>query len=83
MVYAAIDSAYHLILLLFQSQNKPGAKDSNKQESPGKENKTEDVLIKVVRVIANISINEVVGPSVAASHQCLDLLLSILGTKIY
>jgi len=37
------------------------------------------VLVKVVRVIANISITEVVGPQVAASKACIDLLIRILG----
>ena len=37
------------------------------------------MFIKVVQVMASISINKTVGPQIAASHQCVDLLLSILG----
>ncbi|KAK3593875.1 hypothetical protein CHS0354_011480 [Potamilus streckersoni] len=43
--------------------------------------KTEDVLVKIVRVVANISINEDVGPQVASNEQCLELLLGILSCK--
>ena len=39
----------------------------------------EDVLIKVIRVIANLSINETIGPVLASSGQCVDLLIEILG----
>ena len=37
------------------------------------------MFIRVVRVMANISINTIVDPQIASSHQCVDLLLSILG----
>jgi hypothetical protein len=29
--------------------------------------------------VANMSINEMVGPVLASNHQCVELLLSILG----
>jgi len=60
-----------------QSHSKP----EKKSAASGKDeiSKTEDVLVKVVRVIANISITEVVGPQVAASKACIDLLIRILG----
>lgn len=35
--------------------------------------------MKVVRVIANLSISEHVGPHIAASERCIDLLQHILG----
>ena len=37
------------------------------------------MFIKVVWVMVNISVSETVGPQIAASHQCVNLLLSILG----
>lgn len=52
--------------------------DSGKEEL----SKTEDVLVKVVRVIANISINETVGPQVASSNLCVELLIRILGMSV-
>lgn len=42
-------------------------------------NKIEDVLIKVIRVLANLSISEDVGPFIAANQQFMDRLLSIIG----
>ncbi|XP_064615586.1 armadillo repeat-containing protein 2-like [Liolophura sinensis] len=43
--------------------------------------KYEDVLIKVVRVIANLSISEDIGPFIASSQPCLHLLLNVLDNK--
>ncbi|KAL5009503.1 hypothetical protein ScPMuIL_011808 [Solemya velum] len=45
------------------------------------DNKSEDVLIKVVRVIANLCINDTVGPVVASNQSCLELLLNVLDNK--
>jgi len=42
-------------------------------------NKIEDVLIKVIRVLANLSISEDVGPFIAANQQFMARLLSIIG----
>ena len=39
----------------------------------------DDVLVKIVRVIANLSINEEIGPEIAASDTCIDLLIQTLG----
>ncbi|XP_048768043.1 armadillo repeat-containing protein 2-like isoform X2 [Ostrea edulis] len=44
-------------------------------------NKTEDVLIKVIRVIANLSINENVGPVICSNYQCVDYLLKVLESR--
>ena len=52
----------------------PGDKASDSDVS-----KTDDVMIKTVRVIANLSINETVGPQIASSSKCVLLLLNILG----
>ena len=41
--------------------------------------KTEDVLVKVIRIIANISIAEDIGMDIASREDCLELLLNILG----
>lgn len=37
-----------------------------------------DVLIKTVRLIANLSISETIGPIIAAHHDCVDQLMHIL-----
>lgn len=37
-----------------------------------------DVLIKTVRLIANLSVSETIGPIIAAHHQCVNQLMYIL-----
>ena len=41
--------------------------------------KVEDVLIKIIRVIANLSINEHIGSSIASNDVCVKLLINVLG----
>ena len=41
--------------------------------------KVEDILIKIVRVIANLSLTEDVGEVIAESDKCIDLLMQTLG----
>jgi len=43
--------------------------------------KVEDVLVKVVRVIANASISEEIGEMLTGSSAIVDLLLKLLGTR--
>ncbi|XP_078699487.1 armadillo repeat-containing protein 2-like [Branchiostoma floridae x Branchiostoma belcheri] len=43
--------------------------------------KTEDVMIKLIRVIANMSIHPDVGAAIAENNKLVDLLLQILGNK--
>ncbi|KAK7108771.1 armadillo repeat-containing protein 2-like isoform X1 [Littorina saxatilis] len=50
-------------------------------ESKDDINKVEDVLIKVIRVLANLSISEDVGPFVAANEQFMSCLLGIIERK--
>ena len=57
-------------------------KDLNpERKSPeGKQaSKVEDVLIKIIRVIANLSINEQIGSSIASNDVCVKLLINVLG----
>lgn len=41
----------------------------------------EDVLVKLVRVLANMCIHPAVGPALAASEACVELLLETLGER--
>ena len=41
----------------------------------------QDVLVKLVRVLANMSIHSAVGPALAASTPCVQLLLDTLGKR--
>lgn len=43
-------------------------------------NPNEDVLIKFIRVIANLAINEEAGDRLASRQDLLDVLLKILGS---
>ncbi|XP_071492029.1 LOW QUALITY PROTEIN: armadillo repeat-containing protein 2-like [Diadema antillarum] len=42
---------------------------------------TEDVMIKLIRVVANLSINPDIGPLIAANETCVDLLMQVLESK--
>ncbi len=44
-------------------------------------NETEDVLIKLIRVIANLAINEKIGADISSREDCLDILFKILEIK--
>ncbi|XP_005102121.1 armadillo repeat-containing protein 2 isoform X2 [Aplysia californica] len=50
-------------------------------ESETEVNKVEDVLIKVMRVLANLSVNEDVGPAIAANPDFVELLISVVEDK--
>lgn len=43
----------------------------------------EDVLIKLIRVLANLSIHPSVGAALAAAHRVVELLVTVLGNNIY
>lgn len=79
-----LSDVFHLHVLfiislqLIQNQGKETKKEV--AEDGSTVNKTEDVLIKVIRVIANLSINENVGPVICSNYQCVDFLLKVLGT---
>ena len=68
----------YAVSLRVSSQEPPGAAPDGDESS--RVSKTVDVLIKAVRVVANLSINETIGSRIAATDQCVMLLLQILGT---
>lgn len=41
----------------------------------------DDVLVKLVRVLANMCIHPTVGPALAANSRCIQLLMETLGKK--
>ncbi|KAJ8355668.1 hypothetical protein SKAU_G00184620 [Synaphobranchus kaupii] len=47
----------------------------------GRPSEAEDVLIKLIRVLANVSIHPAVGAALASNAQCVELLLSVLELK--
>ncbi|XP_030851091.1 armadillo repeat-containing protein 2 [Strongylocentrotus purpuratus] len=57
-------------------------RESMKESGDAKQdNTTEDVLIKLIRVVANLSINPDIGPLIAANETCVDLLMQVLESK--
>lgn len=73
---------FHLLIIISLQSIQNQGKETKKEvaEDGSTVNKTEDVLIKVIRVIANLSINENVGPVICSNYQCVDFLLKVLGT---
>ncbi|XP_041354443.1 armadillo repeat-containing protein 2-like [Gigantopelta aegis] len=77
------------VLKFYHNKHKQGkTKNESAVNSPpdNKQNdsdvsKLDDVMIKTVRVIANLSINETVGPQIASNRKCVLLLLNILDTR--
>lgn len=53
------------------------------KKNPKHPSKAEDVLIKLIRVLANLSIHPSVGAALAAAHRVVELLVTVLGNKIY
>lgn len=47
----------------------------------GRAAEDDDVLVKLVRVLANMCIHPAVGPALAASEACVELLLETLGER--
>ncbi|XP_075453695.1 armadillo repeat-containing protein 2 isoform X2 [Ascaphus truei] len=43
---------------------------------------TEDILIKLIRLLANLSIHPTIGTDLAANHRCVALLMKILEYKL-
>ncbi|BFZ09273.1 hypothetical protein BsWGS_12312 [Bradybaena similaris] len=94
-LFQETDCVETLLLILktyleLDQQGKTTAVRSNEEGQVGKceegdketePNKVEDVLIKAMRVLANLSINEDVGQAVAAKSDITNLLLSVIDQK--
>ena len=57
-----------------------GGEEKNHPKHPSE---AEDVLIKLIRVLANLSIHPSVGAALAAAHRVVELLVTVLGNEIY
>ncbi|NWH61069.1 ARMC2 protein, partial [Geococcyx californianus] len=70
---------YHELDLNAQkSYRERGEEGKNHPEHPSE---AEDVLIKLIRVLANLSIHPSVGAALAAAHRVVDLLVTVLEYK--
>ncbi|NWR57994.1 ARMC2 protein, partial [Bucorvus abyssinicus] len=58
--------------------HKRGGEGKNHPDHPSE---AEDVLIKLIRVLANLSIHPSVGEALAAAHRVVDLLVTVLEYK--
>lgn len=73
-----------LIQIFSQKTVQTNGSGASQEEINEKEpNPNEDVLIKYVRVVANLAISEDVGEKLAKREDVLDILLKILGKIIF
>ncbi|XP_015260887.1 PREDICTED: armadillo repeat-containing protein 2 [Gekko japonicus] len=81
-----MQGSINTLITLFQthcdidSNSKP-CQDDGELRNVKHPSEAEDVLIKLVRVIANLSIHPSVGASLATNHQILGLLIKVLEYK--
>lgn len=73
------DGALDALLDLFQIYMQ-GVRDP--LESQEHSSSEEDVQIKLIRVLANLSIHPTVGVVLAANSKCVDLLLGVMGKSV-
>lgn len=66
------------LLELFQSYLRVPKNPPDLGDHPHEE---EDVVIKLIRVLANLSIHPTVGTALAANSLCVQLLLKVLGRQ--
>ncbi|MBN3319339.1 ARMC2 protein, partial [Atractosteus spatula] len=52
-----------------------------RQNNQRRPSEVEDVLIKLIRVLANLSIHPTVGTALASNQECIDLLVKVLEYK--
>lgn len=71
-------SALHFSFSLQHSKVHP-KQEAEKDKKSTVDKKSQDVLIKLIRVIANLSINHDIGALIASNETCVDLLLQVLG----
>ena len=76
----SLDTLLAVLKYYLEIDSKSGEASKSQTEGATPDNsKTEDVLIKVIRVIANMSINEEIGAQIATNENCVKLLLVVLG----
>nr|XP_056712179.1 armadillo repeat-containing protein 2 [Euleptes europaea] len=81
-----VEGSINTLTTLFQTHcdidaNSELCKDDGELRKLGHPSEAEDVLIKLVRVIANLSIHPSVGASLATNHQIVALLIKVLEYK--
>lgn len=82
--FSEVQGSINTLVTLFQTHcdidcNSTPSKDDGDLRNVKHPSEAEDVLIKLVRVIANLSINPSVGASLATNHRIVGLLIKVLG----
>ncbi|XP_036405823.1 armadillo repeat-containing protein 2 [Megalops cyprinoides] len=72
---------YHQMDTAAPAPRNPGGTVEGQQPDHRPPSGVEDVLIKLIRVLANLSIHPTVGPTLASNTQCVELLLKVLERK--
>lgn len=72
---------YHELDLNTQKWYQEKGREAKKQRKYPSE--AEDVLIKLIRVLANLSVHPSIGTALAVAHHVVELLVTVLGNKIY
>ncbi|KFQ44128.1 Armadillo repeat-containing protein 2, partial [Nestor notabilis] len=70
---------YHELDLNAQKWHKERGRERKKH--PKHPSEAEDVLIKLIRVLANLSVHPSIGAALAAAHHVVDLLVTVLEYK--
>ncbi len=77
----------NLTIFIFQKSKsaleEPAKSPDGETEYESSASLVEDVLIKLIRVIANLSINQDIGPLIASNENCVDQLMQILGENYF
>lgn len=76
------EGAIDILLGLFQSYQQAAVASNNCQDTQRSLHEEEDVLVKLIRVLANLSIHPTLGITLAASTLCVQLLLEVIGKRV-
>ncbi|XP_048793584.1 armadillo repeat-containing protein 2 isoform X2 [Lagopus muta] len=83
------EGSVNTLMSLFQTYHELDLNEEKRYHERGREekknpkhpSKAEDVLIKLIRVLANLSIHPSVGAALAAAHRVVELLVTVLEYK--
>ena len=64
------------------SEETSGSGSQNKAETASRQSKVEDILVKMIRLVANVSISADIGEQLACSDSLLELLTDIISASL-
>ncbi|XP_076844212.1 LOW QUALITY PROTEIN: armadillo repeat-containing protein 2 [Brachyhypopomus gauderio] len=77
------EGSMSVLLGLFQTYKQAGLAPPNPQEPRGPGHRDQDVLVKLIRVLANLSVQPSVGLALASNELCVHLLLEVMEVKCF